>query len=724
MESLVYRMDVDLSPLAGQNVKFILTTQAFGSPVGDRAVWSAPRIVRTSAPVPTPDPLPPTPTPTIVGPYADMSVAITNGVSGYTPGTNTTYTITVRNHGPQNITGAAFSVIKPTAITSWTVTCVADSGAVCTAGPSTTATNISDMVNIPSGKKVVYTVVASISGSAVGNLVTTASITNPLAIPDPSLGNNTDTDTDSPPSADLSITKTDGISVYTPGGSATYTIVVNNIGPLNVTGAAFLDNKPTQITSWTWTCVAETGAACLAGPVTPAGNFSDTVNIPAGKKVTYHVVATISPAAFGDLVNTATITAPIGTPDPVLTNNTATDTDAGPSADLSVTKTDGVTFYMPGGTLEYTIRVANNGPQAVLGAVFGDNIPAQLTSWVWSCVADLGATCLAAPVTIGTNFTDTVSIPAGKGVTYTVTAYVGLGAVGNLVNTATITSPLTIPDPIPANNSVSDTDVPPTADLSITKTDGITIYPQGGVINYQIVVTNNGPADVVGANVADAIPGQFAGWTWTCAPSDTDVVCLAGPVTLGIGFSDTVDIPAGKHLTYNVMADVNVGATGTLTNTALVTAPVSIPDPVPGNNSATDTDEQPTADLKVTITDMVAFYVPGGELIYTIEVTNLGPSAVTGVLFTNNIPSQISLWTWSCEPSLGGATCMAGEATSAVNFSDTITLPVGKKVTYTVVATVAPGALGVLINTAIINSPALIPDPIPANNFATDMDMP
>jgi len=47
LEGLVYRMDVDLSSLAGQNVKFILMVSAFGSASGDRAVWSAPRIVRS-----------------------------------------------------------------------------------------------------------------------------------------------------------------------------------------------------------------------------------------------------------------------------------------------------------------------------------------------------------------------------------------------------------------------------------------------------------------------------------------------------------------------------------------------------------------------------------------------------------------------------------------------------------------------------------------------------
>ncbi len=723
LENLVYRMDVDLTPLAGQNVKFILNVQAFGSPSGDRAVWSAPRIVRsTSGPTPTPGGPPPTPTPTIVGPYADLSVTITDGASGYTPGTTTTYTIVVTNNGPQNITGGAFSVTKPIAITSWTVTCVPDAGATCTAGPVTTATNISDTVDIPAGKKVTYTVVSTINASAVGNLVTTASITNPMAVPDPNLANNSATDTDSPPSADLAVTKTDGISIYTPGGTTTYTIVVQNNGPLNVVGATFNDAKPTQVTSWTWICTPDAGASCNVGPLTTPTNFSDVVSIPAGKKVIYTVIATLSPAATGNLVNTASVTSPVGTPDPLPANNSATDTDIGPTADLSVTKTDGVTWYMPGGTLTYTIRVANNGPQDVLGAVFADNIPAQITSWTWTCLADLGAICTAGPVTIGTNYTDTVSIPAGKGVTYTVVATVSGAATGNLVNTATITSPASIPDPITGNNSVSDTDVSPSADLSVTKTDGVTIYPQGGTVTYTIIVTNNGPADVVGATINDAIPGQITSWIWTCV-ADAGASCNPGPVTSGVAYSDTINLPAGKKVTYTVVASVSPVATGTMTNTATLTSPVIVPDPVPGNDSATDSDDQPSADLGVTKTDMVVNYTPGGTVIYTIEVTNAGPSAVTGVVFTDNIPAQITSWTWTCAPGLG-ATCTTGPVTSAANYSDVVSIPVGQKITYTVVATISGAAVGPMVNTATITSPALIPDPNPANNSATDIDTP
>jgi len=46
-EGLTYQADIDLSLLAGKNVKFILRVNANGSPAGDRAMWVAPGIVRS-----------------------------------------------------------------------------------------------------------------------------------------------------------------------------------------------------------------------------------------------------------------------------------------------------------------------------------------------------------------------------------------------------------------------------------------------------------------------------------------------------------------------------------------------------------------------------------------------------------------------------------------------------------------------------------------------------
>ncbi|HEY3474101.1 MAG TPA: NBR1-Ig-like domain-containing protein, partial [Anaerolineales bacterium] len=64
-EGRVHNASVDLTPLAGRSVRFILTTLATGSPTNDRALWGSPRIIRTpGSPTATPTPTAsPTPTP-------------------------------------------------------------------------------------------------------------------------------------------------------------------------------------------------------------------------------------------------------------------------------------------------------------------------------------------------------------------------------------------------------------------------------------------------------------------------------------------------------------------------------------------------------------------------------------------------------------------------------------------------------------------------------------
>jgi len=59
-EGLSYNANLDLSSLAGQNVKFILVISAYGSPTGDRALWVNPIISRVGGSTP---PTPGTPSP-------------------------------------------------------------------------------------------------------------------------------------------------------------------------------------------------------------------------------------------------------------------------------------------------------------------------------------------------------------------------------------------------------------------------------------------------------------------------------------------------------------------------------------------------------------------------------------------------------------------------------------------------------------------------------------
>ncbi len=127
------------------------------------------------------------------------------------------------------------------------------------------------------------------------------------------------------PLADLGVTKTDGVTTYSAGGSNTYTVTVSNAGPDDVTGVNVTDNLPSQIASATWTCVGTGTATC---PASGSGSINTSaVNIPASQKVTFTVNATIGNNPSGNLVNTASVTGPNGTTDPLNANDSATDTD-------------------------------------------------------------------------------------------------------------------------------------------------------------------------------------------------------------------------------------------------------------------------------------------------------------------------------------------------------------------------------------------------------------
>ncbi len=643
-------------------------------------------------------------------PTADLTITKTDSATSEIPGTPVIYTIVATNNGPSNVVGATITDTIPAAITNATWTCATSTGATCTASGTG---NITDTVNLPAGATATYTLNATVRPSATGNLTNTASITAPTGVTDPTPANNTATDTDTlNPTADLTITKTDGSITEIPGTPVTYTIVATNNGPSNVTSATITDTIPAALTNAGWTCAASTGATC--GTAFGTGDITDSVNLPAGATVTYTLTADVQATATGTLTNTASITAPTGVTDPTPANNTATDTDTlNPTADLTITKTDGSVFEIPGTPVTYTIVATNNGPSNVTSATITDTIPSALTNAGWTCVAAAGATCGAA---FGTgDITDTVSLPATGSVTYTVTADVRATATGTLTNAASINTPTGVTDPTPANNTATDTDaLRVSADLSVTKTDGATSEIPGTPVTYTIVATNNGPSDVTGATITDTIPSALTNATWTCVAS-TGATCTAS----GTGnITDTVDLPTGGSATYTLNADVRPTATGNLTNTASITAPTSVVDLSPTNNTATDTDTlNVTADLTVTKTDGTTSEIPGTPVTYTIVATNNGPSNVTGATIADTIPSALTNATWTCVAT-NGATCTAS---GTGNLNNAVTLPVGATVTYTVNATVRPDATGNLTNTAGITAPTGV-DPNLANNTATDTD--
>jgi uncharacterized repeat protein (TIGR01451 family) len=389
------------------------------------------------------------------------------------------------------------------------------------------------------------------------------------------------------PQANLAVTKTDGQTTAAPGQPVTYTIAVSNAGPAAASSAIVADTFPAALQNVNWTCSASAGSSCcsIVGGDTFINNRPVAV-LPGGT-VTYTATATINPAATGTLSNTATVTAPASVTDPDLANNSATDTDTlGPHANLSITKTDGQPTVVPGSPITYTIVASNAGPNGAAGATVADTLPVTITLAVWTCVGAGGGACTASG---SGNINDAVNLPVGGTVTYTLTGTVSALATGNLSNTATVTAPGGTTDPNLANNSATDTNTTAQADLSITKTDGQTVAVPGTTVTYSIVASNAGPNGATGAMVADTLPAEITGATWTCSGAGGGTCTLSGSGNI----NDTVNLPVGGTVTYSLTGTISPSLIGSLSNTATVAAPADVTDLNPANNSATDMDTSP-----------------------------------------------------------------------------------------------------------------------------------
>ncbi|MDC8015550.1 pre-peptidase C-terminal domain-containing protein [Tahibacter soli] len=641
---------------------------------------------------------------------ADLSITKTDGVTTVTPGGSATYTITASNAGPDPVTGATVADTFP-AVETCTWTCVGAGGGTCTAAGSG---NISDATNLPVGGSVTYTATCAVNASATGTLSNTATVSSTISDPNPANNSATDTDTLTP-NADLAITKTDGVTTATPGGSVTYTITASNAGLSNAPGSTIADTFPASLTC-TWTCVGAGGGTCTAAG---SGNISDTANLPAGGSVTYTATCAVSAAASGTLSNTATVAAPAGVTDPTPGNNSATDTDTlTPQADLSITKTDGVASVTAGGSTTYTITAANAGPSNATGATVADTFPASLTC-TWTCVGAGGGTCTASG---SGNINSTANLPAGGSATYTASCTVSAGATGSLSNTATVAAPGGVTDPNPANNSATDTDtilVP--AAVSGTKTVSGT-FSSGGTVTYTVTLSNTGgaQADNPGNEFTDVLPAQL---TLVSATATSGTASTAGNTATWNG-----TIPSGGSVTITITATINAGASGSVSNQGTISydsngdgtndATATTDDPGTGAaNDPTTFGITPTADLSITKTDGVTSVTAGGSTTYTIVATNTGPNSITGATVADTFPASLTC-TWTCAGSDGGTCTGSGSG----NIADTVNLPFGAAVTYTAVCAINGSATGTLSNTATVAVPAGAIDPTPGNNSATDTD--
>jgi uncharacterized repeat protein (TIGR01451 family) len=165
------------------------------------------------------------------------------------------------------------------------------------------------------------------------------------------------------------------------------------------------------------------------------------------------------------------------------------------------------------------------------------------------------------------------------------------------------------------------------ADLQITKDNGVLVYSAGDILTYTVVVTNNGPDNVTSAVVSDAILPQITSWSWTCTSQNNGANGCDEASNSNVDFNDTVNLPNGGSIVYTVTANTSGSASGNLSNTAFITIPAGYIDPVPGNNSATDTDDLlntlPYGEIGTEPNGIVSVVPPGGSLTIALPAPYL-----------------------------------------------------------------------------------------------------
>ncbi|MEQ8849359.1 SdrD B-like domain-containing protein [Botrimarina sp.] len=232
-------------------------------------------------------------------------------------------------------------------------------------------------------------------------------------------------------------------------------------------------------------------------------------------------------------------------------------------------------------------------------------------------------------------------------------------------------------------------------DVVVSKSvDGASAVP-GATLEYEIVVTNDGPSTATGVTLADTLPTGVTYVSGATTVSGQSVNGSAGSPTVT---STIGTLAAGASATVTINVSVDPSATGTLTNTAVIAA---TDEANTTNNTATAaTTVVPQIDLAITKTDddAGATLAPGDTVTYTLQVTNNGPSAATGVTVTDLLPSGATF-------APAGSTSPAATASVAGGTQLTYnlgSLASGADASITIVATIDASFTGTLTNTATV----------------------
>ncbi len=263
--------------------------------------------------------------------------------------------------------------------------------------------------------------------------------------------------------------------------------------------------------------------------------------------------------------------------------------------DLAITKTASAAEVGVGGAFSYTLGVTNNGPSTAPAVRVTDTLPTNQTfvsavtplgtcthdgsptGGVLTC--DLGSMLPDNPTSITVNVT-MASAPAGA------QCSTNVAAVADVTGVIMVgTDEITWPESDLGNNQASAevcVPAPTDIDLELTKSVDQAVVPLGTAVVWTITVTNQGPAAATGVTVSDNLP---AGVSYVSDNGGGAFNSATGIWTIG-------GLAVGASATLQITTTVDVS--GTHINEAQVaTADQTDIDSTPGNNIATEDDQDP-----------------------------------------------------------------------------------------------------------------------------------
>jgi uncharacterized repeat protein (TIGR01451 family)/fimbrial isopeptide formation D2 family protein len=613
-------------------------------------------------------------------------------------GTLTTLTYTVTAYNSSSFASVVTLVDQLPAYTTYlpgSTSVQINGGAAITTAPATsgspqvvTWTRGGPGYNLPIGGTLVLTFQARINSPVPGvfaNDITINDINGSANVNDPaSTGPTALVSIGDPPA--MAVTKTVSPGTIAQGGQATYTVTVNNYGASGTSNLVIKDTLPPGFSyrnnTSVWNGSAIGNPAITGQTLTwaiPATSGLTEVPGNTSRVLTFGVNA---PMANGTFQNNVSVTADNAIP--VTSGPTAT-LQVGTGASITVCKGVGNATSTPGCGTSYTaaagddfrymITITNTGTSAVTINNVIDTRPNGVLTYSTTTERSInggGFAALTTPTIVGNQITWATgffpyTLAAGQNLRIRFTCVAPDTRSGTFFNNVTVnttntnqvttgpTAPLTVNGPV----------------YNVTKTVRAplpaVIGAGGGRVDYQIAVSNTGPANG-DALITDTFP---TGWTLvtTGANQPQRATAPGGPWTnFAAGGTNPVRtwnraINAGTTLYINFSVNVPAGyAPGQYPDVATVS------DTVFNNNDITSTgDTAPVTvvgapQISITKTVDQAQVLAFQNVVYTIRVRNSGAAGANGTVtsLADTLPVGFNYQPNTAEISTNGITFTPG----------------------------------------------------------------